>query len=518
MAPPSNIQSLPVLLLAGRRPGVDPIASYFGTDYKVLAPVAGKPMIVHTLKSLQSMDGISDIFVLGQEPDELQSRLGGESLTDKVSFVKSEPGIADTILTAINQGLVRVPFLVITSDNCLIQQGHVDDFLKKSEKLDAHLVLGMVEKSNLVQRYPESRRTWLNFRDVSVTGCNLFLFKDNSVVNLLNYWRSFESSPKRVIRLAWSIGPLVFLKYLLKKLTLHDSFGHISARVGTIIKPVQLSNPDIAIDADKISDIVQIESILKLRERNANQESRKNDNKQLVIFDLDRTITVHGTFLPFLIYYAVRTNPLRLSLLPLIVIFMLLYLAKLICRKQLKTLMQMLLMGSVNGEKLDDTCDGYVQKVFEKKVNLDALLTIRRWHASGARLVLATASFDWMARAFSRRLGFNEIIASVSIVKGNKVLPGIEGENCYGEAKLAMIEKSLGSLRGYVEADTQVWFYTDHHSDIPVLERCSRPVAVNPSAKLRQWAQGNSWSKILNWSSKTINSTEQFINETDGSG
>jgi len=511
MNPHTNDKPLSVLLLAGRRPGLDPIAEFFGTDFKVTAPVAGKPMIMHTLTSLESMTNVSHIYVLSQEPDQLRSTLGDYSPGEKVKFLKSGSGIANTILTAWESIGLSVPFMITTADNCMIRQEHVDDFLAKAEKNNADLSVGMVEKTLLVNRYPESRRTWLKFKDISVTGCNLFLVQSEAAVNLISYWKSFESRPKKVLKLAWSIGPLIFIKYLLKQMALKSSFEYISDKTITNVQPVILNDPDIAIDADKISDIVQIESIFNLREnKSSNHSPADSSERPLVIFDLDRTITTHGTFLPFLLYYAVRNNPLRLLLLPVVVLMMLLYLCKIISRKQLKTLMQSLLIGKPDKSYLINVCDRYVSQVLEKNVNLDALFYIRRWRAAGAKLVIATASFDWMAGSFARRLDFDEIIASRSQDEDGKVVPGIDGENCYGEDKLAIVEKEFGNLKAFKESGIEVWFYTDHHSDMPLLEVCSHPVVINPSDKLASWAKKNQHVNILYWNSQSI-SYQEYI-------
>src|SRR3546814_2307783 len=54
-----------VLLLAGQRPGVDPLAGHFGQELKALVPLAGRPMLARCLRSeehtseLQSLMRIS---------------------------------------------------------------------------------------------------------------------------------------------------------------------------------------------------------------------------------------------------------------------------------------------------------------------------------------------------------------------------------------------------------------------------------------------------------------------------
>jgi hypothetical protein len=55
---PSEQESEPrpvtVLVLAGARPGRDPVAEAVGVSIKVLAPVGGMPMVARVLKTLEA--------------------------------------------------------------------------------------------------------------------------------------------------------------------------------------------------------------------------------------------------------------------------------------------------------------------------------------------------------------------------------------------------------------------------------------------------------------------------------
>jgi predicted membrane channel-forming protein YqfA (hemolysin III family) len=61
----------------------------------------------------------------------------------------------------------------------------------------------------------------------------------------------------------------------------------------------------------------------------------RTDHK-LAIYDMDRTITIRGTYTPFLLHVAARMAPWRLMLAPLVLIAMLAYVLRFIPRKRLK--------------------------------------------------------------------------------------------------------------------------------------------------------------------------------------
>ena len=110
---------------------------------------------------------------------------------------------------------------------------------------------------------------------------------------------------------------------------------------------------------------------------------------------------------------------------------------------------------------------------------------------------MATASYRLYAEAIATRLGFDDVIGTGSIIGlDERVHAKIDGENCYGPAKLRMVadwlEKS-GFERGHVR------FYSDHASDAPVFEWADEPVAVNPHAKLAKLAATRGWM-VEDWS------------------
>ena len=65
----------------------------------------------------------------------------------------------------------------------------------------------------------------------------------------------------------------------------------------------------------------------------------------LAIYDMDRTVTKRATYTPFLLHCALRRAPWRLLFLPLVLLSMLAYAARLIDRAKLKEINHCLLLG-----------------------------------------------------------------------------------------------------------------------------------------------------------------------------
>ena len=120
--------------------------------------------------------------------------------------------------------------------------------------------------------------------------------------------------------------------------------------------------------------------------------------------------------------------------------------------------------------------------------------------AEGYRLVMATASYAFYARAIAERLGFDDAIATESEHDpAGALTPRISGENVYGAAKLRAVEAWM-AREGIARSDADIRFYSDHVSDAPVLAWADEPFAVNAHGPLRALAKAKGWP-ILDWRS-----------------
>ena len=220
----------------------------------------------------------------------------------------------------------------------------------------------------------------------------------------------------------------------------------------------------------------------------------------IAVFDMDRTITRHGTFSPFLIS-ACRSRPWRLLYLPLILLHMLRYKLGGLTRKELKERMQALLLGTAGLDQLEDYVGRYIQRLVATGIRPGAVARIAHHKAAGHKLVMATASMDYYAAPIGALLGFDLVVASRSTRdNAGRLAARIEGENCYGEAKLDMLKVALDGDLG-AAVPPHIVAYSDHSSDLPLLVWASErgeAVAVNPSRSLRRIAVERGY-EIVDW-------------------
>lgn len=222
---------------------------------------------------------------------------------------------------------------------------------------------------------------------------------------------------------------------------------------------------------------------------------------RLAVYDMDRTVTVRGTYTPFLLFVARRTRPWRLALTPLALLAMAAYAAKLISRKRLKEINLALLLGPrLSATDLAPHIEAYADHVIATNVFAKAAARIAADQEAGYRVALCTASYELYVRAIAARLGIapEDVIGTRLIRRDDTIFAQIDGDNCYDVAKLPRVAAWMHSI-GVRREDVHLRCYSDHVSDVPMLELADAPFATTPSPKLRAVAQQRGWP-ILDFS------------------
>ncbi|USI74087.1 HAD family hydrolase [Sphingomonas morindae] len=220
---------------------------------------------------------------------------------------------------------------------------------------------------------------------------------------------------------------------------------------------------------------------------------------EIAIYDMDRTITRTGTYTPFLIHAALARAPWRLALLPGVIGAMAAYALKRITRARLKEINQHLLLGRhIAPAALAPLTRRFAERTLRLNTLPGALRQIAEDRAAGRTLVMATASYRLYVEAIAEALGFDAVIATNSIIGiDSRITAKIDGENCYGPAKLRMIQAWFAA-QGIAREAVTVRFYSDHVSDAPVMAWADQAFATTPSPAMRALAIKRGWP-VLDW-------------------
>ena len=250
------------LVLAGQRPGVDPLAAAFGREAKALIPVAGEPMLSRVLRALANTPEIARIIVLAQNaPDLLADPALVWAIADpRIEARVSGSTISGSVLAAVRDPAIGLPVLVTTADNVMLTPATVAEFIAGAGTSDVSVA--MVERGNLEAAVGPNRRTWLAFKGGAYTGANLFALTGPNAANALRFWESVEQDRKSVLRLAAHFGPVLMAQLLARRMTLHAALAAAGAKLGASVAPVLLNDGRMGVDVDKVEDHALAEHLL----------------------------------------------------------------------------------------------------------------------------------------------------------------------------------------------------------------------------------------------------------------
>jgi HAD superfamily hydrolase (TIGR01490 family) len=116
--------------------------------------------------------------------------------------------------------------------------------------------------------------------------------------------------------------------------------------------------------------------------------------------------------------------------------------------------------------------------------------------ASGALCAIITATNSFVTGPIARELGVAHLIATEPEARDGVFTGKVAGIPCFRAGKVARLEQWLAATGTPLEDFATSWFYSDSHNDLPLLERVTRPVAVDPDDTLHGIAASRGWPVI----------------------
>lgn len=254
------------LVLAGSRPGGDPLAEAMGVTHKALVPIEGKPMLLWVLQALRGAAEVDRVAICGlDEADiEAESELRSYVTDSRAVFLPSRDTPSRSVLHSM-QNLRHLPLLLTTADHPLLTSEMVDYFCRQARDGGGDVAVGLTLGETVRGAYPQAQRTFLPFRDVSYCGCNLFAFLTVRAERAATYWTRIEEHRKQPWRMIGELGPMVLLRFLLRRLRLADAVRLVAERMHVEAHAVLLPWPEAALDVDKVSHLEMAAEIARAR-------------------------------------------------------------------------------------------------------------------------------------------------------------------------------------------------------------------------------------------------------------
>jgi len=141
----------------------------------------------------------------------------------------------------------------------------------------------------------------------------------------------------------------------------------------------------------------------------------------------------------------------------------------------------------------DAAHDLFMERIIRPAILPPALDLVEQHRRRGERLVMVTATNEFVTRPIARAFGMDVLLAVELERDAHGLLTGeIAGVPTLREGKVTRVQQWLAE-QGLRLEDVQATFYSDSMNDLPLLEHVQEPVVTNGSAELRQIALQRGW-------------------------
>lgn len=146
-------------------------------------------------------------------------------------------------------------------------------------------------------------------------------------------------------------------------------------------------------------------------------------------------------------------------------------------------------------EEVAHLVEPWVEEVIEPLIFSDATRCIAAHRAAGDRLLVISASGVHLVKPIAERIGIDEVLAIELGIAHGAYDGQTRGTLTYREGKVTRLLEWLEAEGETLEGAA---FYSDSRNDLPLLQRVSHPVAVNPDPVLRAHAEQAGWP-VVTW-------------------
>ena len=146
--------------------------------------------------------------------------------------------------------------------------------------------------------------------------------------------------------------------------------------------------------------------------------------------------------------------------------------------------------------ELDALTPDFIASHLKQRIYPQGQALIHELQQSGYRVVLISASAEFLVQAIARDIGVNDSLGiQLEYNDSGRHTGNTSGTLTFREGKVAR-------LREWLEQESETLldarFYSDSMNDLPLLEFVENPVATNPDPRLKSIAQSRGWP-VLNW-------------------
>jgi HAD superfamily hydrolase (TIGR01490 family) len=138
----------------------------------------------------------------------------------------------------------------------------------------------------------------------------------------------------------------------------------------------------------------------------------------------------------------------------------------------------------------------FMQRKVRPMISTASRELVARHLGEGSLCAVVTATNSFVTAPIAHEFGIPHLVATDPEERDGQFTGRCLGTPSFREGKVTRMEEWLADTGRRWADFTQTWFYSDSRNDLPLLERVSRPVAVDPDELLRRLAGERGWPVI----------------------
>ncbi len=147
-------------------------------------------------------------------------------------------------------------------------------------------------------------------------------------------------------------------------------------------------------------------------------------------------------------------------------------------------------------EELDEWHGEFMRTRIGPIIRAKGIDLVQRHSRHGDLCAIVTSTNAFITAPIARAFGVEHLLATELEVRNGRFTGKPSGTPCFREGKVTCLAEWLSELGLTLASFSASWFYSDSQNDLPLLERVTHPVAVDPDEVLRREAGARGWQII----------------------
>lgn len=227
---------------------------------RAMLPLQDRPAIAWLLESLQGVEDIERIIVVGET----------NTLALLPQWAPNAVGVAakDTLSANVLAGIdaAESPLVLLaTCDIPLVTSQTWKDFLEHVSNRQLEAAYPIVRSETMDSAFPGGKRTYATLTDGRFTGGNAFVLPRTCRPALQKVLETAYNARKNPLKLAALLGVKFIIKATVRRLSIADAEQKISKILYCRAGAVEMQDAAIAFDVDKAGDYQLVENTFRKR-------------------------------------------------------------------------------------------------------------------------------------------------------------------------------------------------------------------------------------------------------------